>query len=155
MEKLYTIDLDKLKITTVKQWCVNFTYDGVQYFIHDDSDNDIYMRLYRKPKCNSSERIKIINGTITLEYPSEFIKLKYGKRNHNHAVYSDKYNINYNQIDKEYFVIRLTKIGFADGIMEQKVREYDIDKLQKQIDKKLEEVEKLKANIKIILDKKN
>ena len=140
MEKLYTIDLDKLKITTVKQWCVNFTYDGVQYFIHDDSDNDIYMRLYRKPKCNSSERIKIINGTITLEYPSEFIKLKYGKRNHNHAVYSDKYNINYNQIDKEYFVIRLTKIGFADGIMEQKVREYDIDKLQKQIDKKLGEV---------------
>ena len=38
MEKLHILDLDKLKITTVKQWCVNFTYDGVKYFIHDDSD---------------------------------------------------------------------------------------------------------------------
>jgi len=151
MKKLHILDLDKLKITTVKQWCVNFTYDGVKYFINDDSDEDRCMGLYRKPKYNSSERI---NGTITLEHPSEFIKLKYGKRNHNHSVYSDKYNINYNQIDKEYFAIRLTKIGFADGIMEQKVREYDVDKLQKQIDKKLEEIEKLKENIKIILDKK-
>ena len=32
--------------------------------------------------------------------------------------------------------------------------EYDEDKLQKQIDKKLEEIEKLKAKIKITLDKK-
>jgi hypothetical protein len=151
MEKLHILDLDKLKITTVKQWCVNFTYDGVQYFIHDDSDEDRCMGLYRKSKCNSSKRI---NGAITLGYPSEFIKLKYGKRNHNHAVYSDKYNINYNQIDKEYFAIRLTKIGFADGIMKNKVKEYEIEKLQKQIDKKLEEIEKLKKNIKIILDKK-
>src|SRR5574344_1922206 len=115
MEKLHIIDLDKLKITTVKQWCVNFTYDGVQYFIHDDSGEDRCMGLYRKPKC----------------YPSEFIKLKYGKRNHNHAIYSDKYNVNYNQIDKEYFAIKLTEIGFADSITEQKIREYNVDKLQK------------------------
>ena len=40
IEKIHITDLDKLKITTVKQWCVNFTYDGVQYFIHDDSDED-------------------------------------------------------------------------------------------------------------------
>ena len=149
IEKIHITDLDKLKITTVKQWCVNFTYDGVQYFIHDDSYEDRCMGLYKKPKCNCSERI---NGKITLEYPSDFIKLKYGKnRTRDHW---KNYVINYNQIDKEYFAIRLTKIGFADGIMEQKVREYDVDKLQKQIDKKLEEIEKLKANIKIILDKK-
>jgi hypothetical protein len=153
MEKLHILDLDKLKITTVKQWCVNFTYDGVQYFIHDDSDEDRCMGLYKKPKCNCSERV---NGKITLEYPSEFIKLKYGKRNHNHAVYSDKYNINYSQIDKEYFAIRLTKIGFADGIMEQKVKEYEIEKLQRQIDKKQEEIDRLKEKInEITLDKKD
>ena len=149
MKKIHITDLDKLKITTVKQWCVNFTYDGVQYFIHDDSDEDRCMGLYKKPKCNYSERM---NGKITLEYPSEFVKLKYGKINH--SSYYDKYNINYGQIDKEYFAMKLTKIGFADGIMEQKVREYDVNKLQKQIDKKLEEIEKLKEKIKIILDKK-
>lgn len=126
MEKLHIIDLDKLKITTVKQWCVNFTYDGVQYFIHDDSDEDRCMGLYRKPKCNSSERT---NGMITLEHPSDFIKLKYGKRKH--TSYYNKYNVNYNQIDKEYFAIRLTEIGFADSITEQKIREYNVDKLQK------------------------
>lgn len=149
IEKIHITDLDKLKITTVKQWCVNFTYDGVQYFIHDDSDEDRCMGLYRKPKCNSSERI---NGKITLDYPSEFIKLKYGKIRHSN--YYNKYIINYNQIDKEYFVMKLTEIGFACGLMENKVKEYEIEQIQKQIDRKLEEIEKLKANIKIILDKK-
>ena len=150
MEKLYIIDLDKLKITTVKQWAINFTYDDIQYFIHDDSDEDRCMGLYRKPKCNSS---KGLNGKITLDYPSDFIKLKYGKIRHSN--YYNKYIINYNQIDKEYFVMKLTEIGFACGLMENKVKEYEIEQIQKQIDRKLEEVNRLKEKInKIILDKK-
>ena len=71
--------------------------------------------------------IVFLNGIITLEHPSEFIKLKYGKRKHTN--YYNKYNISYNQIDKEYFAIKLTEIGFADSIMEQKIREYNVDKL--------------------------
>lgn len=102
--------------------------------------------MYRKSKCNSSKRI---NGTITLEHPSDFIKLKYGKRNHNHTIYSDKYNINYNQIDKEYFAIKLTEIGFADSIMENKVKEYEIDKKQEEIDRLKEKINE------ITLDKKD
>lgn len=143
MEKLNIQDLSKLKITTVKSWAVNFTYDGEQYFLHEDSGEDRCMGIYHKLNGRKSERI---GGVITLSNPMDYIRYIYGSNNsrrcfkqHNNT---NKFNIVYNRIDKEFFVKNLTLDGLIDSCYKdecieicEKIRimEAEIDKLRNEI----------------------
>ena len=123
MNKVNITDLDKLKITKVKTWVVYFTYDEQRYFLHDDSDEDRCIGLYKKNDKNIEE----IGGAITLSYPCDFIRVKKNikppkKWN------STACNIVYNQIDKEYFVKKLTRQGIIDSLFQK-----DIDELNEKI----------------------
>ena len=147
MDKLNIQDLSKLKITTVKQWCINFTYDGEQYFLHDDSDEDRCLGLFHKINCRNSERIY---GIITLAYPMDYIKMKNNIKIKWNSY--EKANIVYSQIDKEYFVKRLTYDEFIDSCFDnecKKIRERNeqnnkkIKQLEEEIDKLRQENRKL------------
>lgn len=130
MDKLNITDLDKLKITKVKPWVVYFTYDGQRYFLHDDSEEDMCIGLYKKNDKNIEKFI----GTITISKPYDFIRIK-------KAIKPSK-TLVYNQIDKEYFVKKLTKQGIINSLFQK-----DIDKLNKKISFNKEEIRKLKIEI--------
>ena len=140
MDKLNIQDLSKLKITTVKQWCVNFKYDGEQYFLHDDSDEDRCLGLYHKINNGQNDRI---DGKITLDSPMDYIKMKSGIK-YKWNDFDGKCNVVYNQIDLEYFVKKLTYDEFIDSCLESEcnrikklieINNKHIKKLQEQIDK--------------------
>ena len=96
-------DLSKLRITKVKYYAVYFVYDNRHYLIHtsNDSDSDGVMSLYER---FSGNRVNRIASCCDCDMPSKLIRLSYGK---NRGTNNDEPNINYNQIDKEYFVRRL------------------------------------------------
>jgi len=135
MAKLNIQDLSKLKITTVKPWAVNFTYDGEQYFLHDDSDEDRCMGLYHKINGRESERI---NGKITLYCPHDYIKLKKGKFKWG----QNKASIVYKHIDLEYFVKKLTLDGIIDSYYNEECKE-----IKNRIDIKQNEIKELRDKI--------
>lgn len=130
MDKLNITDLDKLKITKVKPWVVYFTYDGQRYFLHDDSDEDRCTGLYKK----NGKNIERISGVITLSKPYDFIRIK-------KKIKPSKILV-YNQIDKEYFVKKLTRQGIVDSLFQK-----DIDELNEKISFNKEEIRQLKIDI--------
>lgn len=143
MDKLNIIDLDKLKITKVKPWCVNFIYDGQRYFLHDDSDEDRCTGLYRKNDRN----IEYIGGAITLSSPSHFVRVK---KNIKEPKGYPVLNVVHNQIDKEYFVKRLTRAGIVDSLFNKDVEDLElyINSLKDLIKKYQNKIEKVRKIIK-------
>jgi hypothetical protein len=135
IEKLNITDLSKLKITTVKGWVVNFTYDNEQYFLHDDSYEDRCIGLYHKLNGRKSEWI---NGQISLTRPIEYIRLNKGDK----YKYSKdgKWNITYSHIDKDFFVKKLTYDGLIDSLFQEECeRLKDVVKIKRQRIRELEE----------------
>lgn len=120
-------DVSLLKITKVRDWSVLFDYDGKHYLLHGtgESGEPDRQELY--------ERTLNQNGKYDLEYKNACYGTEYVSRDYIKSK-SNK-TIVYNQIDKDFFAYKLTKRGFAKGIMEDKVKyENDrIDKIQKQI----------------------
>nr|DAR46291.1 MAG TPA: hypothetical protein [Caudoviricetes sp.] len=120
-------DVSLLKITKVRDWSILFDYDGKHYLLHGtgESGEPDRQELY--------ERNLNQNGKYDLEYKNvcygtEYVSRDYIKSKSNKTIV-------YNQIDKDFFAYKLTKRGFAEGIMEDKVQyENDrIDKIQKKI----------------------
>lgn len=143
MDKLNITDLDKLKITKVKPWVVYFTYDGQRYFLHDDSDEDRSTGLYKKNDRN----IELIGAAITLSFPSHFIRVK---KNIKEPKGYPTLNVVHNQIDKEYFVKRLTREGIIDSLFNKDVEdlELDINSLKDLIKRYQNKIEKVRKIIK-------
>ena len=110
-------ELSKLRITTVKLWCVNFTYDNELYFLHDDSDEDRGIGLYHRKNNLIPE---LIVGKITLRRPNDFIRLSYGKEQYSKH---NKRNIVFSQIDKDYFVKKLTYEGLITSCFDKECSE--------------------------------
>lgn len=120
-------DVSLLKITKVRDWSILFDYDGKHYLLHGtgESGEPDRQELY--------ERNLNQNGKYDLEYKNACHGTEYVSRDYIKSKSSK--TIVYNQIDKDFFAYKLTKRGFAEGIMEDKV-EYEndrIDKIQKQI----------------------
>lgn len=135
-------DLSLLKITKVKDWAINFDYDSKHYLLHGSSElgEGSWQELY--------ERILDQNGHYELNhinnkpYAEEYVINDYIKGQNGRTIV-------YRNIDKEYFVYKLTKRGFATGIMEERVKEEEkhIAKIEKQIKKYEEKIRELRQEI--------
>lgn len=107
-----------LGITRVRDWSICFDYDDKHYLLHGKSEageasgQEFYERFLDENGKYELKHIKskwFINDNVAWDY----IRCNYNKQS-NPIVYS--------QIDKEFFAYKLTKRGFAAGIMEQRVK---------------------------------
>lgn len=106
--------LRHLKITKVKPWSIYFDYEGKHYLIHGKSElgEGSWQELYERELDENGKYNLIKLGCCnyaTDSVASDYIKAQNGKT----TVYS--------QVDKAYFAYMLTKRGFANGVMEEKV----------------------------------
>ena len=109
-------DLNLLKVTKVKEWAICFDYDKKHYLLHGQSEmgEGSWQVLYERTldDCGKYHLKKIKEIGYAPEYvANDYIKRQKGK------------TIVYSKIDKEYFAYKMTKRGFAIGIMRQKVEE--------------------------------
>lgn len=157
MSKLIITDLNKLKITKVKDWAIYFNYDNEKYLLHGSGECGEYSsNLYKRIPINNKYELVYIKGEYTCDdyIKGEFIK-EYYKR-----------ILVYNQIDKEYFVNQLVKWKFAKynpikpkivGIgsnpnpkskKSEFIKQYDyrsnLEKLKKRYENKIEELKDIK-----------
>lgn len=142
-------DLSLLKITCVKEWEIRFDYDDTHYLLHGTGESgepdrqDFYKRtVFQDGKYELSY--------ITTTYGSENVRNDYiriNNKNKDEFGYYDK--IVYSHIDKEFFSYKLTKRGFATGIMENKVKEefQRISKVQEQIRELQNQIYELRKQI--------
>lgn len=134
-------DLSLLKITKVKNWAIYFDYDGKHYFIHgnyeigEGSWQELYERDLNYYGQYSLKRIK--GNCSTDRVASDYISKQKGK------------TIVYSQIDKKHFAYKLTKRGFATGIMEHLVKseQNKIQKVEAQIQKYRDKIHELEKSI--------
>lgn len=142
-------DLSLLKITCVKELEIRFDYDDIHYLLHGIGESgepdrqDFYKRtIFQDGKYELSY--------ITTTYGSENVRNDYiriNNKNKDEFGYYDK--IVYSHIDKEFFAYKLTKRGFATGIMENKVKEESkrISKIQGQIMELQDQIYELRQQI--------
>ena len=110
IDKIHIEDLMLLKITKVTTWKIYFQYSNKSYMLIDDSEEDAHISLYEREISNNKIRLHFLNGAITLGGTNLFIK-DVSKKKAKHLVYSN--------IDREYFVKKLVKLGFSSGLYEQ------------------------------------
>ena len=130
--KLEINDLKDIEITKVKPWAIYFNYKDNKYLLHESGDcgeygTDLFKRTIIE---NGSQKLECIVGIFG--HIPNCIRYKTQKGN------------TYNQIDMEYFVLKLTKEGFFSGIFEDNIKivernnkaiNDEIAKLQKEINK--------------------
>ena len=136
------IDLSLLKITKVRPWSILFDYDNEHYLIHGSSEfgEGSWQEFYKR-ELNEHGKYNLTH-LKNHAYADEHVSYDYIKRQRGHTIV-------YKNIDKEYFAYKLTKRGFATGIMEKKVKEEQkhIAKVEKQIKKYQEKIWQLKNEI--------
>jgi hypothetical protein len=138
MSKLIVKDLSKLKITKVKSWAIYFDYDNEKYLLHGSSeDYEHSIRLYKRIWNGKKYELDCIFGKFTI---TEDVKYKYIKPIN--AKYFKKDTIVYSQIDKEYFVKKLTFDYYFGGIYEKEIK-----KIKKQIQNKQDKMNNLEKEI--------
>lgn len=105
MEQLIITDLNKLKITKVKNWAIYFNYDNEKYLLHGSGECGEYTyTLFKRVHIfNDKYELKaIFSDRSTDDYvANEFIKE------------SKKNTLVYDQIDKKYFIDKLVEWGFS------------------------------------------
>lgn len=110
--QIHIDDVSLLKITKVKNWAIFFDYGDRHFLLHEDSFED--EENYR---CALYERTVDNNGYYSVTWLNscrgygsmrlgDYIKLPNNKAL---RFENDNVNVVYNQIDKEYFVLGLTK----------------------------------------------
>lgn len=134
-------DLSLLKIKKVKKWVIFFDYDNKHYFIHGNYEfgEGSWQELYeRELNCCGKYNLKRM-ATIcsTDRVADDYIKKQKGN------------TIVYSQVDKKYFAYKLTKRGFATGIMECSVKrnQNKIQKVKTQIQKYKDKIRELELSI--------
>lgn len=142
-------DLTLLKITCVKEWEIRFDYGDAHYLLRGtgESGEPDRQELYKRTVFQDG---KYDLCYITTNYGSENVCNDYIRINNKSKEafgYYDK--IVYSHIDKEFFTYKLTKRGFASGIMENKVKEESqrISKIQKQIMELRNQIDELRQQI--------
>ena len=135
-------DISLLKITRVRPWSICFDYDNKHYLIHGSSEmgEGSWQELYKRDlDVNGKYKLTHLkNCSYAKEVVADdYIKQQPGK------------TIVYQNVDKEYFAYKLTKRGFATGVMENKIKEEEkhIAKVQRQIKKYEEKIRQLRYEI--------
>lgn len=135
-------DLSHLKITRVRPWSICFDYDDKNYLIHGSSElgEGEWQELYERA-LDANGKYKLTH-IINCAYAKERVADDYIKQQQGHTIV-------YRNIDKEYFAYKLTKRGFATGILESKVQEEErhIERVQKQIKEYEEKIQQLRHEI--------
>lgn len=130
-----------LKITKVKPWAIYFDYGEKHYFIHgnyefgEGSWQELYERDLNYYGGYKLKRIATANGTDRVA--NDYINKQRGK------------TVVYSQIDKNYFAYKLTKRGFATGVMKNLVEreQSKIQKVEAQIQKYKDKIRELEKSI--------
>lgn len=131
--KLNIRSSNKLKIIKVKDWSVSFTYNKEYYLLHIDSDSyEKGATLYKREMCgNSCKGLNDLAGCYCSdEIFGNFIKI-------------DDRGKTYKNIDKDYFIVQLTKHGLIESY-------YDMDKYIKKRTEINESIEGLRKAIRIL-----
>lgn len=133
-------DLDKLKITRVRDWRINFRYDGVLYSLncHDDG-YESYVALTNR------DTMEDVWGDYGVLCVKRYIKVKYNDYN-KPCVYS--------HIDKKHFVKKLHENGVAkapEHIQKEIIKDRLI-RMSNNIKAKELEIEIIKSDMNKLLD---
>lgn len=134
-------DLSLLKITRVRPWSILFDYGDKHYLIHGsyETGEGSWQELYERELDTNGKynllRLKTVDGDDDVK--QDYIKRQRGK------------TIVYRNVDKAYFSYKLTKRGFATGVMESVVKEEQkhINRVEKQIKKHEEIIRQLRSEI--------
>lgn len=108
---LNIINLDLLKITKVKSWAIYFIYDSRYYLLHGAyNDDDEIVRLYERELYNyGNYKLKLLESKSESSYFA------------NDYINCHKRTIVYSQIDKEFFVKKLTYKGFITSVYDKEI----------------------------------
>ena len=133
-QKLKINNINKLKITKIKDWAIYFTYDNARYLLHANT----YTTLYKRKPLNECGKFEL-----------QWMCSKYGYLIPN-INYRDKNNKSlrcrpYNQIDLKKFLWDMTWNDFfeSDYSQEIEVRKQKI----KEIDQDIKKLEIQKQNL--------
>lgn len=144
MGRVIVDDIDRLRITLVREDRVNFRYDGILYSIQNnmwDGEDGVDI----KKNINGKYKYVASLGGESLK-TSDICRLNNGKKFKN--------NVIYNHIDKGYFVRKLYNYGFIDaGLsveLEYLKRELELNTMHKE---KL--AKEYKSYFKRLLEKRN
>ncbi|MEE1503675.1 MAG: hypothetical protein UGF89_05450 [Acutalibacteraceae bacterium] len=109
-------NLSLLKITKVRPWSICFDYDGVHYLLKGKSElgEGDWQDLYERELDHNGKYI--LNKLGCCEFAPERVDVDYVKKQKGRTLV-------YSQIDKAFFAYKLTKRGFATGVMENKIKE--------------------------------
>lgn len=135
-------DLSLLKITRVRPWAILFDYGNEHYLIHGSYEfGESSWQEFYKRKLDKNGKYNLTH-LKNCPHADEYVSNDYIKRQRGNTIV-------YKNIDKEYFAYKLTKRGFATGIMENKVKEEQkhITKVEKQIKKHEEIIRQLRNEI--------
>jgi hypothetical protein len=102
-------DLTKLRITKIREGHIYFDYAEKHYLLMERSDDEDYITLYERELSNSKVRLHYINSKMDCDGTERFILDVSRKPNKSKT-------ITYVNVDKKYFVNKLTRIGFATSI---------------------------------------
>ena len=109
---LNIINLDLLKITKVKSWAIYFTYDLKYYLLHGSYDDDEVVELYERELYNCGNyKLKLLKSKSESSYFA------------NDYINCHKHVIVYSQIDKEFFVKKLTYKGFITSLYDEEIKQ--------------------------------
>lgn len=146
MGRVIIDDIDRLRITLVREDRVNFRYDGILYSIQNNMwDGDGEDGINIKKNINGKFKYVAYLGGESFK-TSDICRLNNGKKFKNNVIYS--------HIDKGYFVRKLYNYGFIDaGLsveLEYLKRELELNTLHKE---KL--AKEYKSYFKRLLEKRN
>ena len=126
-------DLSKLKILKVKDWAIDFDYDGIRYLLHGGSEmgegswQDLYIKRLDGYGRYDLELIK------TVHYIDEYVG------NYYFGGY-DKNGLTYSQLDLVYFVKLMTWNGLVKSLYSS-----EINKIKRSIKLKEDNIQTLRA----------
>lgn len=130
--KLLITDLSKIKITEVKDWVIYFSYNGEKYLLHGSSDGfDASVTLYKRLSIDDNKgkyKLEVIESmpSSSVYIRNEYIRYFGLDRNN---------TVSYSNIDKEYFIKKLSYNGFANNIYDDLLKKKNnaIKDINKQI----------------------
>lgn len=139
---LYIKDLNKLKITRIRDWRINFKYDDILYSLncHEDGCDTIVA-------LNNRDNGDCVHSEYENLYVDNYIRVNYNAYNK---------PVIYSHIDKKYFVKQLYKNGFVlcnneikNQVIEDKINflKKDINDLQILIECKKKLIEQYETEI--------
>lgn len=115
MDKLNITNLTLLKFKKIKSYKVTFLYDDREFILLErDSTEDCGMDLFERIKvADNRYKLEHISGVITIDSPIDYIK-DISKKKVKHPTYSN--------IDREFFIKKLTAEGLIDSIYTNKYK---------------------------------